>query len=75
MKITPEDMDAVRDVLDRAETAHGLRGKIVQDRDRALATILERIYDRGYQGGFNDALDHTYNPDGASEPDREVRKS
>lgn len=51
MKITPEDMGKVRQVFREDEW----RAPLTQEeRDLALAHILERIYDRGYAEGRSD---------------------
>lgn len=59
MKITPEDMDNVRDVLKRSQTAGGGYVPYDSQRDIALALILVRIYDRGYEQGHDDSSDRT----------------
>lgn len=51
MKITPEDMDAIRTVL--AEAGIGTCG-MDEQRDLSLALILRGIYDRGYVAGYTD---------------------
>ena len=53
MKITPEDMDDVRAALARFEDPFG-SGPANEQRDIALALILVRIYDRGYEAAIND---------------------
>lgn len=60
MKITPEDMDDVRDVLRRSARTTRLPGEFAEvdeQRDIALALILVRIWDRGYKHGQDDAID------------------
>lgn len=44
MKVTPEDMDAVRNLIFEAQYRH----QDPEQRDTALALILVRLYDRGY---------------------------
>lgn len=52
MKITPEDMDAVRSVLTRYQAY----SHYDEQRDIALALILVRIYDRGYAEGYDEGI-------------------
>lgn len=50
MKITPQDMDDVRAVLGELPT----RGSHQNSRDLALALIMVRIYDCGYEQALKD---------------------
>lgn len=57
MKITPEDMDAVRKVFNHASNEFYLSGgdqSAHDNRDIDLARILARIYDRGYKQALKD---------------------
>ena len=58
MKITPEDMDAVRGVWYEPEWPY--RTRTQEECDTALALILVSIYDRGYEQRGIDDLNHPY---------------
>ncbi len=59
MKITPEDMQAIRDVWFDPEWPFKARG--LEERDTALALILVSIYDRGYEAGHQAAIGRDVN--------------
>lgn len=52
MKITPADMQAIRDVWFEPEWPFKVRG--LEERDVALGLLLVAIYDRGYEEGWRD---------------------
>lgn len=64
MKIEPEDMDELRDAFTRSYVT--FEGGPSEDdrRDIALASILIRMYDRGYDSGYMDGLDRRYGRNG-----------
>lgn len=55
MKITPEDMQAIRDVWFDPEVPFRIR--VEEESDTALALILVGIWDRGYQQALSDRDD------------------
>ncbi len=53
MKITPEDMDDVREACNLRTPYHSID---YEARDTALALILGRIYDRGYNAAVEASI-------------------
>jgi ribosome modulation factor len=60
VKITPEDMKAIRDVWFQWESPKHM-DFTAEHRDLALASHLIDIYDRGYNAGHQDALGRPHN--------------
>ncbi len=53
MKITPEDMDDVREIFRRGYSTP----PDSEPDDIALAFILVRIWDRGHKAGYDECID------------------
>lgn len=59
MKVVPEDMDDVREVIKRSWMPRGFY-MTDEQRDIALALIMVRIWDRGYEQALADQTDNAY---------------